>query len=257
MGYNVRAAWCLGILLVLLGCVSLLTGIVGLAVCYGYCAPLTAVVGAPIWSSVMVIAAGALAIASAREPSNGCKKCGDFGYCGTDETAILKVVWYGKEIAEIGEGKKITGFLTCSLLAMVLTLVTWVLGVIDSTLDTSRDDYIRIVDYVIPTAAANNTAAPPPYKTWKDSQAALLIVIIVLAIIEFLLCMIMSIVSCSGLCAGYHGHEAPAIVVYDGTRATALRPGMRAVQQPDGSIKVVKSGKTHESDNPEKEPMNV
>ncbi|XP_078607505.1 uncharacterized protein LOC144879685 [Branchiostoma floridae x Branchiostoma japonicum] len=128
MGYNVRAAWCLGILLVLLGCVSLLTGIVGLAVCYGYCAPLTAVVGAPIWSSVMVIAAGALAIASAREPSNGCK---------------------------------ITGFLTCSLLAMVLTLVTWVLGVIDSTLDTSRDDYIRIVDYVIPTAAANNTAAPP------------------------------------------------------------------------------------------------
>ncbi|XP_019641784.1 PREDICTED: uncharacterized protein LOC109483242 isoform X1 [Branchiostoma belcheri] len=228
MGYNVRAAWCLGILLVLLGCVSLLTGIVGLAVCYGYCAPLTAVVGAPIWSSVLVIAAGALAIASAREPSNGCK---------------------------------ITGFLTCSLLAMVLTLVTWVLGVIDSTLDTSRDDYIRIVDYVIPTAAPGNTPAPPPYRAWKDSQAALLIVIIVLAIIEFLLTMILSIVSCSGLCAGYHGHEAPAIVVYDGRKATALRPGMRAVQQPDGSIKVVKSGKPHEGDNdqtnPEKEPMNV
>ncbi|XP_078584171.1 uncharacterized protein LOC144866576 isoform X2 [Branchiostoma floridae x Branchiostoma japonicum] len=236
MMYSPRAAWFVGILLVILGFVSFITGIVGLGACHGQCAPLVALTGAPIWSGIVVIIAGVFAVASARRPENGCL---------------------------------ITTFLTFALLAALLTLICWLIALIE--IGEWNPPYVTLIR---PTATGNDAEFPTPasvpgtanvlggtgpaagadtagpteepeiYWPYYDDHWALWGIIFIFAVIEFVLSLIAAIISCLGLCTGYHGHEAPAIVVYDGTKAVALKPGQRAVQQPDGSIKIVATDKT-------------
>ncbi|XP_078663476.1 uncharacterized protein LOC144906775 [Branchiostoma floridae x Branchiostoma belcheri] len=258
-GYNVRGAYCLGIFLVILGIFSILLGIIGLGACYGYCAPIVCVVGAPIWSGVFVLLAGILAIRSAYNPGDGCL---------------------------------ITSFVVFAILAFVTTLLTVLVGIAESGVvnDYYFDDaFMTVTDrvpvtYTVPpvrdarqangrpedvttaapiavtdavmgtdsavTEAAAETATSGgwihDFKTefrriwpYYENHAALLALIIISAVIEVILTAVISCIGCGGICSGYHGHEAPAIVVYDGTKAMPLGPGQRAVQQPDGGIKVV------------------
>ncbi|XP_066265210.1 uncharacterized protein [Branchiostoma lanceolatum] len=241
MMYSPRAAWFVGILLVILGFVSFITGIIGLGACHGQCAPLVALTGAPIWSGVVVIIAGVFAVWSARRPENGCL---------------------------------ITTFLTFALLAALLTLICWLIALIE--IGEWNPPYVTVRrpaaagndadEFPTPAsvpgtanvlagtgagaaagAAVQTTAGPTEepeiYWPYYDDHWALWGVIFIFAVIEFVLSLIAAIISCLGLCTGYHGHEAPAIVVYDGTKAVALKPGQRAVQQPDGSIKIVATDK--------------
>ncbi|KAI8506851.1 hypothetical protein Bbelb_152900 [Branchiostoma belcheri] len=237
--YSPRAAWFVGILLVILGFVSFITGIVGLGACHGQCAPLVALTGAPIWSGIAVIIAGVFAVASARRPENGCL---------------------------------ITTFLTFALLAALLTLICWLIALIE--IGEWNPPYVTLRrpaaagndadEFPTPAsvpgtanvlagtgadadAAAGPTEEPEVYWPYYDDHWALWGIIFIFAVIEFVLSLIAAIISCLGLCTGYHGHEAPAIVVYDGTKAVALKPGQRAVQQPDGSIKIVASGTPKEA----------
>ncbi|XP_035662548.1 uncharacterized protein KIAA0754-like isoform X1 [Branchiostoma floridae] len=260
-GYNVRGAYCLGIFLVILGIFSILLGIIGLGACYGYCAPVVCVVGAPIWSGFFVLLAGILAIRSAYNPGDGCL---------------------------------ITSFVVFAILAFVTTLLTVLVGIAESGIvnDYYFDDAFMTVTervpvtYTVPPVRdarqANGrpengvTVAPTDpvmgtdsgvteaaaesvtsagwihdfktelrrYWPYYENHAALLALIIISAVIEVILTAVISCIGCGGICSGYHGHEAPAIVVYDGTKAVALKPGQRAVQQPDGSIKIVATDKT-------------
>ncbi|CAH1250193.1 Hypp8807 [Branchiostoma lanceolatum] len=272
-GYNVRGAYCLGIFLVILGIFSILLGVIGLGACYGYCAPVVCVVGAPIWSGFFVLLAGILAIRSAYNPGDGCL------ITSFVEFAILVFVT---------SLLTITSFVVFAILAFVTTLLTVFVGIAESGIVNEYyfdDAFLTVtervpVTYTAPpvrdarqangrpegvtaaptdpvmgtdsgvTEAAAETATPGgwihDFKTelrrhwpYYENHAALLALIIISAVIEVILTAVISCIGCGGICSGYHGHEAPAIVVYDGTKATPLGPGQRAVQQPDGGIKVV------------------
>ncbi|XP_066265908.1 uncharacterized protein [Branchiostoma lanceolatum] len=142
-GYNVRGAYCLGIFLVILGIFSILLGVIGLGACYGYCAPVVCVVGAPIWSGFFVLLAGILAIRSAYNPGDGCLITSFVVFAILAFVTTLLTVFVG--IAGI------TSFVVFAILAFVTTLLTVFVGIAESGIVNEYyfdDAFLTVTDRV-------------------------------------------------------------------------------------------------------------
>ncbi|XP_035662911.1 uncharacterized protein LOC118406728 isoform X3 [Branchiostoma floridae] len=298
-GYSVKGAYFLGVALLFLGIFSILLGVIGLGACHGYCVPLVAHVGAPIWSGIVVLLAGIFAIRSAYNPGDGCLVTAFlvfvlFAFLATVTTVLVALVELGQEhdiyyeeafethtklipitgpavggeaaAAEATTGAPTTTGFPFTPIQLDEEVAVTVQDLFadgeaapaatttelpftpidfeeeiavtapltfddggrrrreedaDSAPDTSTDSYRRVV-----------------YKDWPyyDNYVAIIVLVLLSAIVEVILTAILSCISCAAVCSGYHGHEAPAIVVYDGVSARKLGGGQRAVQQPDGTI---------------------
>ncbi|CAH1250191.1 Hypp8806 [Branchiostoma lanceolatum] len=210
MGYRARTAFGLGVTMVILGIVSVAVSLVAMFV------PVfkTAVhphIALGLYSllatGIVAIISGSFGIASGKTPDNGCR---------------------------------ITGFLSTSIVVAILGLFFLVAVAI---LLIVADGYGACA--LFGTGGGNDVTTTGDGCIAVNSDTtvnlAVAVVLLVLGVLELVLGAVAATVSCRGLCTGYHGHESPAIVVYSGNKATALQPGQRAVQQPDGTIVIAKT----------------
>ncbi|XP_019620856.1 PREDICTED: uncharacterized protein LOC109467354 [Branchiostoma belcheri] len=211
MGYRARTAFGLGVTMVILGIVSVAVSLVAMFV------PVFKIAVHPhialglyslLATGIVAIIAGSFGIASGKTPDNGCR---------------------------------ITGFLSTSIMVAILGLFFLVAVAI---LLIIADGYGACALFGtgggddVTTTGGGCTAVVNSDTT---VNLAVAVVLLILGVLELVLGVVAAIVSCRGLCTGYHGHESPAIVVYSGNKATALQPGQRAVQQPDGTIVIAKT----------------
>ncbi|CAH1250196.1 Hypp8811 [Branchiostoma lanceolatum] len=299
-GYNVNRAYFLGVALLFLGIFSILLGVIGLGACHGYCVPLVAHVGAPIWSGIVVLLAGLCAIRSAYDPADGCRVTAFLVFVLLAFLATVVTVLVG--LVELGTHPDIyyeEAFETHTKLipitgpavggeaaaAEVTTGAPTTTGFPFTPIQLDEEIAVTVQDlFADGEAAPSATTTELPftpidfeeeiavtapltfddggrrrrqedaksepetstdtsfmrvvYKDWPyyDNYVAIIVLVLLSAIIEVILTAILSCISCAAVCSGYHGYEAPAIVIYDGVRVTKLEGGQRAVQQSAGNI---------------------